>query len=90
MSLETLCFSIYSDMSTRIMASSRPNNTSARALESSVLPTPVGPRNKKDPMGRLGSCKPTRPLRTAFATAVTASSCAMTRLCNIFSSFCKR
>ena len=37
-------------------------------------------------MGRLGSFKPTRPRRTAFATAETASSCPTTRLWRVFSS----
>ena len=37
------------------------NMASARALDSSVFPTPVGPRNRKEPMGRLGSFNPTRP-----------------------------
>ena len=32
---------------------------------SSVLPTPVGPRNRNDPSGRFGSCKPARARRTA-------------------------
>ena len=44
--METLCFSMYSDMSTRI----RPalyRTASASALESSVFPTPVGPRNRR-------------------------------------------
>ena len=39
---------------------------------SSVLPTPVGPRNRKDPIGRCGSASPARLLRTELATAVTA------------------
>lgn len=42
------------------------------ARESSVLPTPVGPRNKKEPIGRFGSLRPARARRTAFATASTA------------------
>ena len=41
-------------------------------------------------MGRLGSFRPTRPLRMALATAVTASSWPMTRLCSVFSSFNSR
>ena len=77
--METLCFSIYSDMSTRISALSVPNMASARVLDSSVLPTPVGPKNRKEPMGRLGSLRPTRPLRMALETAVTASSWPTTR-----------
>ena len=46
---------------------------------SSVLPTPVGPRNRNDPMGRFGSDRPARDRRIAFATALTASSWPMTR-----------
>ena len=88
--METLCFSIYSDISTLIRAVSVPNIASARALESSVFPTPVGPRNKKEPMGRLGSFNPTRPLRMAFDTAVTASSCPTTRSWRIPSRFLRR
>ena len=87
---ETLCFSIYSDISTRIIFFSEPNTASARVFESSVFPTPVGPRNKKEPIGRFGSFKPTRPLRTARDTASTASSCPTTLSCKIFSNFCKR
>ena len=51
----TACFSMYSDMSSRIMAVSSSNRNSARALVSSVLPTPVGPRNRNEPIGRFGS-----------------------------------
>ena len=40
----------------------------ARALASSVLPTPVGPRKMKEPMGRLGSCKPALALREFVAS----------------------
>ena len=39
---------------------------SASALRSSVLPTPVGPRNMNEPIGRFGSCRPARERRTAF------------------------
>ena len=52
---------------------------SASALESSVFPTPVGPRNRKEPIGRRGSLRPTRPRRMALETAVTASSWPTTR-----------
>ena len=88
--LDTLCFSIYSDISTRIMACSLPNTASASALDSSVLPTPVGPRNRKEPMGRLGSFSPTRPLFTAWDTAATASSCPITLLWSSFSRRARR
>ena len=67
-------------MSILISASSSPKRASVRAFESSVFPTPVGPKNMKEPMGRLGSLSPTLPRRIAFATALTASSCPITRL----------
>ena len=41
-------------------------------------------------MGRFGSFNPTRPLLTALATARTASSCPITRLCKICSNFARR
>ena len=49
----------------RVMAASSSNRKAARALVSSVLPTPVGPRNRKEPSGRLGSFRPARARRTA-------------------------
>ena len=49
MSLDTVCFSMYSDMSMRTMFASSSNRYSASARASSVLPTPVGPRNMKLP-----------------------------------------
>jgi len=81
---------MYSDMSIRTMAFSSPNMASASVLHSSVLPTPVGPRNRKEPMGRLGSFRPTRLRRMALATAVTASSCPTTRWWSFSSSFSRR
>jgi len=72
--LLTSNFSIYSDMSNLINEFSDPNITSARDLASSVLPTPVVPRNINDPTGLLGSFNPSLPLLIAFATAVTGSS----------------
>ena len=74
MSLLTECFSMYSDMSMRIIARSSSNMNSASARASSVLPTPVGPRNRNEPIGRLGSLSPARPRRTALDTAWMASS----------------
>ena len=55
------------------MASSVPNKLSANALDNSVLPTPVGPKNKNEPIGLLGFLSPTLLLLIAFATASTAS-----------------
>ena len=66
----------------RTIASSLSNKNLAKVLQSSVLPTPVGPRNKKEPIGRLGSERPARLRRIAFATASTASSWPITRLCS--------
>ena len=49
---------MYSDMSMRIRCSSESNRNVASALHSSVLPTPVGPRNRNDPYGRFGIRQP--------------------------------
>ena len=49
---------MYSDMSMRTIDASASNNWAAKALESSVLPTPVGPRKRKEAIGRLGSLRP--------------------------------
>jgi hypothetical protein len=49
----------------------------ASVLVNSVLPTPVGPRNMNEPIGRLGSFKPARARRTAREMAMMASSCPM-------------
>ena len=46
--LETLYFSIYSLISTRIIFSSDPNISYATVFANSVLPTPVGPTNIND------------------------------------------
>ena len=73
---------MYSDMSMRTMARSSSKRKSASVRASSVLPTPVGPRNRKEPIGRLGSDSPARDRRIALATAVTASSWPMTRSCS--------
>ena len=69
-------------MSICTRASSSPNMNSARALASSVLPTPVGPAKTKQPVGRLGSFRPLRLRRTAFEIDLIASSWLTTRLCS--------
>ncbi len=69
MSLETENFSIYSDMSIRIMFSSLSNRASANVLANSVLPTPVGPKKMKEPTGRRGSLMPALARITASATS---------------------
>lgn len=58
MSFAVECCSIYSDISTLIIESSVPNNTSDNAFAVSVFPQPVGPKNKKEPIGLLGSPNP--------------------------------
>src|SRR5260370_536254 len=72
-------FSMYSDISIRIIGCSSSNRNSARALHNSVLPTPVGPRKRNEPMGRLGSCRPARARLTASETATMAASWPTTR-----------
>ena len=70
---ETECFSINSDMSSRIRLSGALNRSSASCLTSSVLPTPVLPTKMK----LTGLClglMPTRLRRMAAATAAMASS----------------
>ena len=79
MSRATACFSAYSDMSMRTIARSSSKRKSARDFASSVLPTPVGPRKRKDPVGRSGSATPARERRTASETARTASVWPMSR-----------
>ena len=66
-------------MSILMSASSLPNMNSARALASSVFPTPVGPRKMNEPIGRLGSLSPARARRTALAMISIASCWPMTR-----------
>src|SRR3974390_738690 len=58
-------------MSRRTILSSVSNSAAARVLASSVLPTPVGPRNRKDPTGRRGALIPDRARVTAPATTNT-------------------
>ena len=62
----------------------------ARHLDSQVLPTPDGPRNTNEPIGRFGSFRPARVRRTAFAIAVIARSWLMTSLPSSFSMLIRR
>ena len=79
---DTACFSMYSLMSIRTMLSSLSNSDCASPLHSSVLPTPVGPRNMKLAIGRSGSERPARERWIASDTAATASRCPITRSCS--------
>ena len=72
---------MYSDMSMRTMFDSSSNMNWASDFANSVLPTPVGPRNIKLPMGRLGSLRPERDLLIASDTATTACSWPISRSC---------
>ena len=75
-----------SDMSILIRASSVSNRKRASVLQSSVLPTPVGPRKRNEPLGRAGSERPARARRIALETAFTASFWPITCLCSSASS----
>ncbi len=68
---DTVCRSMYSDMSKRRNCTP---SVSASCLASSVLPTPVGPANTKLPIGRLGIPSPARFILIAWATRSTARS----------------
>src|ERR1700733_5940230 len=59
-------------MSMRIMFSSVSNSAAASVLASSVLPTPAGPRNRNDPIGRRGSLLPEKARVTGSSTSCTA------------------
>ena len=74
MSLLTECFSMNSLISMRTKWSSLSNKNPASALQSSVFPTPVGPKNRNEPVGREGSLNPARLRRMALDTATMASS----------------
>ena len=78
---------MYSDISIRTIFFSESKSASLNALASSVLPTPVGPRNMNEPIGLFSSFSPALALSTDSATALTPSSCPITRLCSISSSF---
>src|SRR5258708_2739385 len=82
MSFETECFSMNSDMSKRTRAFSVPNMNCARVRATSVLPTPVGPRNRNEPIGRFGLFNPARERRIARASALIDLSWEMMRLCS--------
>ena len=65
---------MYSDISILIMLCSSSNKLSAKAFASSVLPTPVGPRNMNEPIGLRLSCIPALERIIASVTLSTASS----------------
>ena len=65
---------MYSDISIRTMLFSSSNRFWASAFASSVLPTPVGPRKRNEPIGFEGSLIPALERRIASVTFSTASS----------------
>ena len=71
---------MYSLMSILTMLFSSSNRLAARLFANSVFPTPVGPRNRKEPIGFVGSLIPALERMIASVTFVTPSSCPMTRL----------
>ena len=76
---------MYSDMSNR-------NNstpiTNANCLATSVLPTPVGPENKNEPIGLSTLPRPARAILIADAKASMAGSCPKTTLFKSRSKVC--
>ena len=89
-SLDTENFSMYSDISIRTILDSSSNSCCANALATSVLPTPVGPRNMKEPNGRFSSWIFAFERMIASDTRRKASGCPITRFesasgrCRIF------
>ena len=74
---------MYSDISILIMLFSESNRASDSAFASSVLPTPVGPRNMNEPIGLFSSLRPALALNIASETAWIPSSWPITLLCSI-------
>ncbi len=72
MSRETVCFSMYSVMSKRMNSTPR---IFAICLASSVLPTPVGPEKRNEPMGLPSGPRPARESLIAATSASIALSC---------------
>ena len=74
-------------MSKRSIDALEPNNSEASAFASSVFPTPVGPRNRKEPIGLSVLDRPDLLRRMEFDTAVTAFDWPIRRSCSLLSSF---
>ena len=71
--------SAYSLMSKRSKRLRSRKKNSASAFAISVLPTPVGPMNKSDAMGRRGRVRPAFTVAIKSVTSRTASVCPITR-----------
>ncbi len=85
MSLDAACFSMYSLISRRIIDFSLSNKNLAKLFAVSVLPTPVGPKNKKLPIGLFASDSPALFRLIALATAFIALSCPITSFLSVSS-----
>ena len=70
----TASSALYSDISSLIKAFSSLNKNSAKALAVSVFPTPVGPKNKNEPIGLFLEAIPDLALLKAIDISLTASS----------------
>src|SRR3954463_10379563 len=81
MSLETECGSMNSDISKRISDFSVPNRNCASVRAISVLPTPVGPRKRNEPIGRPGERRPARERRAAAGGGGGGGGCYCAFLC---------
>ena len=71
---------MYSLISIRTILFSSSNRLAASAFASSVLPTPVGPRKRNEPIGFVGSLIPALERIIASVTSSTPSSWPMTLL----------
>ena len=71
-------------MSSRMRSSTDPVNSSDKTFAVSVLPTPLVPRNKKTPIGRLGFLNPVLERMTASAIEFVASDWSITFSAKIF------
>ena len=76
---------MYSLISILIILFSSSNSAFASDFASSVLPTPVGPRNRNEPIGFEGSLMPALERIMASVTFSTASSCHITLSCRVSS-----
>ncbi len=85
MSFSSASSPLNSDISMRCIFPSPPKKMLARALAVSVFPTPVGPKNKNEPMGFSADWIPALARRIVRAIALKAASCPITCWCSLSS-----
>lgn len=90
MSFEALDLSWNSLISILIRAFGSAKNSSANTFTSSVFPTHVGPRKRKEPIGRFGFEIPTRDRLSELTIASIDSSCPIIRFLRMVSSHLSR